>query len=213
MIFGLSTVELAAASGGFLLVLVVGLLANRRWSRRRKEVEVAIDEYLEEHDDEPVSFKAPEIKASVLDVLRVTWHLQRARRLAKKGYVRWEVVGASVSHPKWVKPKRSGSGAPKVTVGGQPYYFPKEAMVTDELTGAWRAMHREGEADPINLRDPAYPGIDVDLMERIINLEAEDKPPGWLDGLGNWDQQTLMYAMIAVLFVIYALYQYLGGGL
>jgi hypothetical protein len=136
-------------------------------------------------------------------------HLQRGKKLAKKGYVRWHRLDSTLASPEWVKPEQDGTGVPKYTVDGQPYYFPKDAMVTDERTGAWVAVHCEGEADPINLRDPAYPGIETDLIERIINLEAENQPPGFFDNL-NISQQALLWGGMAVLFVLYAAYRYMG---
>lgn len=196
----------AAIAG--VLVVILGAAAWYAWRQYTAGIEQRVDE-LVENEDGPIQFKPPEVRRSVFDVLRVTRHYQRGQRLAKKGYVKWYKLGSTISRPKWVKPRQQGAGTPKVTEDGQPYYFPKEAMVADELTGAYVAVHREGEADPINLRDPAYPGIEADLMERIINLEAEDKPPGWLDNLA-FDEQTLLYGGIAVLFVIYAAYQYMG---
>lgn len=205
---------LYGAAAGAIVLLALGGAAFHYFQESKQTVEAAVTMILDETDDEdPLTFRPPEIKNSILDVLRVTRHLQRQRKLAKKGYVKWYRLGSTLGRPQWVKPKQQGSGTPKVTVDGQPYYFEPEAMVSDEVTGAWVAMHREGEADLMNLRDPAYPGIEADLMERIINLEAEDKPPGWLDGLGNWDQKTMMYVGIVVLFLIYAAYRYMGGGL
>jgi hypothetical protein len=140
-------------------------------------------------------------------------HYQRARKLSKKGYVKWYRVGSTMSRPTWVKPEMEGQGLPKYDAGNGPYYFPKESMVSDELTGAWVAMHREGEADPINLREPAYPGIETDLVERTINLEAEDKPPGLLDKLsmGGMSTQAMLYGGMALLFGVYVVYAWYTG--
>ncbi|WP_049970767.1 hypothetical protein [Haladaptatus cibarius] len=202
-----------------LLLSVVGIagagVAYWYYEEHRAEREAEFDELAEEFEEgEPIDFSPPDVSTSPLDYLRVARHLQRGSRLAKKGYVKWYRLDSTLTSPQWVKPEQDGSGLPKVTVDGQPYYFPRKAMVADGDTGAWVALHREGEADPINLRDPAYPGIEVDLVERTINLEAEDKPPGFFDNLfGGMSQTALMYGLLAVTFVIYAGYRFTAGGM
>lgn len=194
--------------GGGLALLLAALYDRRREARIE-----AFEEYADEVEaGEPVAFEPPDVTFNPLDYLRVARHLQRGKRLGKKGYVKWYRLDSTLRRPTWVKPETDGSGVPKVTVDGQPYYFPKDAMVADSLTGAWVAVHRVGDGDPINLREPAYPALETDLVERTINLEAENEPPGFLDGLfGGMDQTTLMYLVIGIMFVIYAAYRYAGG--
>jgi len=163
-----------------------------------------------DRDVQPVAFDPPEISLSPLDWIRAGRHLQKQRKAAKRGWIKWYRVGANFSRPQWVKPIQDGAGTPKVTDGGQPYYFDKDAMVVDERTGAWVAVHPEGEADPINLADRAYPGIETDLVERIINLEAENEPSTSLLGLGGMSSQQLMWLGIGALFVVFAAYRYMG---
>lgn len=193
-----------------LLVLALSVALWYLWRRYNSDLDEAVDELLENTDD-PVKFKPPDVRTSPVDLFRIMRHYQRAQRLAKKGYVKSIRLGSTYSRPTWVKPEPDGTGVPEADIDGETYYFPKESMVPDQMTGAWVAVHREGEGDPLDLRDPAYPGIPVDLVERIVNLKAEDKPPGFLDDLlGGWDQQALMWGGIALLFVIYAAYQYMG---
>jgi len=161
-------------------------------------------------DVQPVAFEPPEISLSPLDWVRAGRHLQKQRKAAKRGWIKWYRVGANFSRPQWVKPVQDGAGTPKVTDGGQPYYFDRDAMVVDERTGAWVAVHPEGEADPINLADRAYPGIETDLVERIINLEAENEPSTSLLGLGGMSSQQLMWLGIGALFLVFAAYRYMG---
>jgi hypothetical protein len=163
-----------------------------------------------DQDVQPVAFDPPEISLSPLDWIRAGRHLQKQRKAAKRGWVKWYRVGANFSRPQWVKPVQDGAGTPKVTDGGQPYYFEKDAMVVDERTGAYVAVHPEGEADPINLANRAYPGIETDLVERIINLEAENEPSTSLLGLGGMSTQQLMWLGIGVLFVLFAAFRYMG---
>jgi hypothetical protein len=163
-----------------------------------------------DRDIQPVTLDPPEISLSPIDWMRAARHLRKQKKAAKRGWVKWYRVGANFSRPQWVKPVQDGAGTPKVTDGGQPYYFEKDAMVVDERTGAWVAVHPEGEADPINLADRAYPGIETDLVERILNLEAENKPSSSLLGLGGMSQQQLMWLGIGLLFVLFAAYRYMG---
>ncbi|QGX95928.1 hypothetical protein EI982_14605 [Haloplanus rallus] len=186
------------------------------WWRDRPTVEDELDEELpDETPDEPgdvapIEFDPPEISVSPMDWIRAGRHLQKQRKAAKRGWVKWYRVGANFSRPQWVKPVQEGAGTPKVTDGDQPYYFEKDAMVVDERTGAWVAVHPEGEADPINLADRAYPGIETDLVERLLNLEAENDPSSSLLGLGGMSQQQLMWLGVGVLFVLFAAYRYMG---
>lgn len=163
-----------------------------------------------DRDLQPVAFDPPEISLSPLDWIRAGRHLQKQKKAAKRGWVKWYRVGANFSRPRWVKPVQEGAGTPKVTDDGQPYYFEKDAMVVDERTGAWVAVHPEGEADPINLADRAYPGIETDLVERILNLEAENEPSTSLIGLGGLSMQQLMWLGIGALFIVFAAVRYMG---
>lgn len=163
-------------------------------------------------DEEEVEFEPPDIKRTPMDYLRVMRHQQKAKKAAKNGYVKWELLGSTASRSRWVEPERKGNGVPEYEHDGQTYFFPKEAMVIDEQTGAWKAQHRVGEADPINLRDPAYPGLETDLIERTINLLAESDPDtGLFSGLGGLSTTQMMYGGVALLFVLYAAYAYSTG--
>jgi len=198
-------------AGGALAILGSGALAGG-WYLNQKATERAearVEATLEDADG-PIALPAPEVSLSPMDYFRAMRHLQTQQTAAKKGYIKWFRLGSNMKRPQWVKPKPSGSGPPKKSVDGQPYYFDKAAMTIDERTGAYVAVHRVGESDPINLNDPAYPGIEADRMERIINLEAEDKPPGLFDGLADMDMQTLVWLSIGVLFIVFAAYRYMG---
>lgn len=193
--------------GGLLLLLAGGTAGWYYWQYRQARESVFDD--LADIEDE-VTFDPPDVRGSIIDIFRVMRHHQTAKKLAARGYVKWYKLGSTLSKPRWVKPKREGAGTPKFEDDDQPYYFPKEAMVSDQQTGAWVAFHREGEADPINLRDPAYPGIETDLIEKIINLEAENEPRSSLFGL-DISMRMAVIGITAVLFVIYAAARMYGG--
>lgn len=201
--------------GGIALLALVALggSAAALWYYRQFSdgVEDRLDEILAD-TDEAVEFAPAEITRTPVDYFRAMRHLQMAKKAAKKGYVRWELLGSTASRRRWVKPEQKGNGIPEYKHDGQTYFFPKESMVIDEETGAWKAQHRVGEADPINLRDPAYPGLETDLIERTINLVAENDPDtGFFSSLGGMSSQAMLYGGIALLFVLYAAYAYSTG--
>lgn len=209
MILGLSANVVVIAAG---LVALLGLVvAVYFYVVYRTGLERRVDSMVEGEDT--IEFSPPTVRRNPLDYWRVMRHLQRESKLAKKGYVKWYRIDSQVPKPTWVNPSQEGQGTPKYEVDGQPYYFPREAMLTDQTSGAWVAVHREGEGDPINLRDPAYPGIETDLVERIINLEAEDSPSsGFFDGF-DLSTQQLVYGSVAMLFVVYAGYMWYTGAI
>ena len=209
------TASLIATSVLSLLGIAGAGAAYYYYEQNREAREQDFEAYLDELEEgEPVDFKPANVSAGLLGIIAEWRHVAKSKRMAKKGYVKWYKLDSTLSRPTWVKPKQSGSGVPKARSNGKPYYFPKKAMVADSTTGAWVALHREGEADPINLRDPAYPGLEADVVDRVINLEAEDKPPGMLDNLfGGMSQQMLLYGSIAIMFLLYAAYRYSAGGM
>lgn len=200
---------------GVVAVVAIAALgaAGYLYQRYRSAVEEDWEARLE-NGEGVQTFEPPDISLSVLDYFRAMRHLQKQRKAAKKGWVKWYRIGSNWQRPRWVKPSADGAGTPKVTADGIPYYFPRDAMTVDAQSGAWVAMHHEGESDPVNVSDTAYPGIPGDKMQRMINLEAESKPPGFLDSLfGGTDQQTLMYAGIGVLFLLFVAYRYSTGAM
>lgn len=183
------------------------------WWDRRKDVETELSEEIEAtEDDEPVELEPPEIKIEPWDWISAGRYLKKQKKAAKKGYIKWYRLGSNMKRPLWIKPKRTGSGTLKYRHDGKPYYFNEDAMTVDARTGAWVAIHREGESDPIDLTDPAYPGIEADLIERIINLEAESDPPGLFGNL-DLSMQTIMWIGIGTLFLVFAGMRMMNGGM
>ena len=187
-------------AGGGVAVVALGIGAAAYWQHQRDPP--TVDDIVEQSGD-MVSFRRPDVSGGLFDLVRVWRHRSRAQKLAKKGYVKWYKIGSNVSRPQWVNPSQEGSGVPRYRDGGEPYYFPREAMVTDSETGAYVAMHYEGDADPINLRDSDLPALSTDKVERVINMEAESSAPGFLAGL-NITPSKIMAALIGII-VVYAL--------
>jgi len=149
-----------------------------------------------------VVLPAPDVSSSLWGVFKQLRHKSKRKKLAKKGYVKWFKIDGMLNAPTWVKPERSGSGVPKFYDSDDDvhYLFPSDALVTDSTTGAPVAVHKSGEAEPVNLEDPEYPPIDADRLEELINLEIESEPPSWLSKF-DLNAQTLMWAMIFIVLI------------
>lgn len=208
--FGYSAVTVAIWGIATVVGVGAGLLLGREIFRDYTQVEAEVLNKLA--SDGETTFEPVDISMNPLDYYRAMRHLQKQRKAGKRGYVKWYRLGSNMKRPVWVKPELDGAGVPKYKTDGIPYYFEPDSMVVDERTGAYVAMHREGESDPINLRDFAYPGISGDKMDKVINLEAESKPPGFLDSL-NLSNQTLLWGSMGLLFIVFAGYRYMGGGM
>lgn len=132
---------------------------------------------------------------------RARKHLRKQEKLASKGYVRWHRIGDSFARPEYVKPDRKGGGIPEKEVDGETYLFPKSAMVPAD-NGMWTIIHREGEADPINLRDPVQTAIDADRLKEYLDLRVSSSSPSWLDSIGSYDIIKVVIAGVIAFAVI-----------
>lgn len=190
------TVALMFAGGG------LGYLIIREQRRLEQDVErtelVAND--IVDHDDESVA--PPDIGGSLMGLLTTWRHHAKSKRMARKGYVRWYKLGATLSKPQWIKPETRGSGVPEHYDSDDDvsYLFPEEELVQDQTTGAYTCIHKHNEPEPVPIRDPALPRIDGDRLEEIINLEAESDAPGFFDRL-DIDPQTAMWGIILLVMV------------
>lgn len=175
------------------------------WTKERRELEEAVNDLA---TDTNAELSAPDMSSSGFGLLKTWRHQTKAKRLARRGYVKWFKIGASMSEPKWVKPKSDGAGVLEYYDSDDDvtYLFPNDVMVNDANTGAYVAVHRQGEAEPINLRDPAMPAIPADRLEEIINLEAESDAPGFFDRM-DLDPQTIMWVAIGGMLIIGAIQQ------
>lgn len=215
MIYGLSTVQVVGISA--VIVVVAGGVAL--WLRRENAaLDAEIDAKLATDGGEhavpaTVDLEPPEVTDGLWGLIQLWRHQAKGARLAKKGYVRWYKLDARVNRPKWIKPSYSGTGEGEYhdKSDGVKYLFPREAMLSDSRTGAWVAMHRRNEADPINLRDPVMPAVPADRLQEIINLEAEAEKPGFLSGFDLSMPQILIGGTV-IIFLVYAAYYVVNGG-
>jgi len=208
----ISTVGLAVAAGVGLVGVGGGLFAGLRYGETRARDQDWEAQVEHATDGNKVTIPAPETSSGLLDAYREYRHKSKRKKLAKRGYVRWYKLDGMLGAPEWVKPERDGSGVAKYydSDDGCHYLFPTAPLVTDSRTGAPVAIHKAGEAEPINLSDPAYPPMDSDRLEEVINLEIESDPPSWLSKF-DINSQTIMYLMIAGVLAFAAFQQFMGG--
>lgn len=193
-------VKLLYAAGGAVALVVVLALAVLYY-RERRRLEAEANDALRDAEDGETTLKPPDVGTSLWDMVKLWRHHAKAKRMARNGYVRWYRIDSSLHGPSWVKPEAEGAGVREHRHDGVTYLFPDDAMVTDARTGAHIAIHREGEAEPINLRDPAMPPLPADRLEEVINLEAESDAPGLLDRL-DLDPKTLLFGGMALMLVL-----------
>lgn len=199
---------------GLVLLVGVGGLAylilreQRRLEQDVERAELVANEIVD-HDDNAV--EPPDIGGSLKGLLTTWRHQSKAKRMARKGYIRWYKLGATLSKPKWIKPKTRGAGVPEYqdSDDGVTYLFPEDELVQDQATGAYTCIHKHNEPEPVPIKDPALPRIDGDRLEEIINLEAESDAPGFFDGL-NIDPKTAMWAMIVLVLLFAGAQQVMG---
>lgn len=166
-------------------------------------------------DDEPepqvVEHPPPRMDTRVWrQIWRTRKWLRKREKLIGDGYVQWYLIGDAINHPKYVKPERKGGGIPELEVNGETYLFPPDAKMPSE-DGMWTFIHREGEADPINIREPAQVSIKADELKEYLDLRVSSSAPGLLDGLGLDSGDLIKIAIAGI--IGYAMFQqFMGGG-
>jgi hypothetical protein len=205
---------LAATAGGTLLGVggTVGVLYHRR---QQQALEADVEEktqdtWLDDADDveEPghsVELEPPEVRKGLGGLISQWRHRAKAVKMAEKGYVRWYKLGSTLGQPEWIKPDYRGTGVGEYYDRDDDitYLFPKDAMLPESRTGAWVAMHRTNDADPLNLRDPVMTPVPADRLQEIIDLQAEAEKPGLLEDLDISAGQAFIIITV-VLFLVYA---------
>lgn len=188
--------------------LLVGSLIRLFLSRSARKAREELDEELEDADEwaikvgEVVELDPPALRRSrfgmVGELLRTWRYLKKRERLLDKGYVQWLLVDDSYPWPRFIKPAQEGGGIPELEKDGERYLFPKDAMLPDAKQGFWTVVHRKGEADPINLRDPDELAIKTDELHEYLTERMSMSPPGFLDRLDLDARTVMMYGIGAI---------------
>jgi hypothetical protein len=163
------------------------------------------------HEAAVVNMPQPDLADPTFGAPQRYWRIRRAhkkrRKLSKKGYVRWFLIDETFPEAKFVKPELTGTGVPEVRHDGVPYAFPREAMLADERTGMYTVVHKKGDAEPLNLRDPEKKPLPTDRVEEWLHLQLHKEPPSWLDdllgGLSGRDIFLAMLGLVILLAVVY----------
>lgn len=162
-----------------------------------------------------VDLAPPDIHEGWFATIREFWRLRRHRKKrkkhAKQGYIKWLLINGTYPEAKYVKPKPRGGGLYEYKYKGQRYLMPREAMLPSTREGMWTVVHKEGEVDPINLRDPSAHAIKGDILDEYLTLRVTSSPPSLFDKINLDPKNAITYA-IAALIIIVALQGALGGG-
>jgi hypothetical protein len=223
-VFGIEVSWLAAVGLG---VTAVGLAAATMQYRRDamqlrdgatladlepgETVECTVDEV---PADEPGTVDVPEPdlarpRFGVASELWAVWRdHKKKRRLGKKGYVRWQLVGETWEPARYIKPKKKAGGLGEYELDGETYLFPVEAMRPSPRYGMQTVIHKRGISDPINLSDPAEYAVPADVLKEYLTKRVTSTAPGLLDKL-DVDTSDAIKIAIAVVIVAAAAQQYL----
>lgn len=212
---------MAAALFGGLLVMVGCIWVGRQTAPVDRtgfdvdalaEPSIDPEEWADDEDIEPggfegyVELKPPTTKGRFLGTLWSAYkHNLRQRKLARRGYVRWIRVKNGVwTDPAYIKPESwVGSPFPIHRHDGGKYYFPRKAGVVDEGTGIRTYVHREGEAEPVNLDESEAEVLDPKDLKQAEEMEVATAPPSLFDRLDlDLTPQTLLAGGIGLTMVL-----------
>lgn len=205
MVYGIENTTIAVA----VLATIIGggtvAMYYRRVALRVAEDVAELEEQAQENLDEEatgygVNLDPPDVGRSILDVFKVWRHLSVQAKLAKRGYLKWYRVGARFHRPRWIKPEHKDSGQREYysRKDGTTYIFPEEALVTDGRTSAYVAIHKVGEAEPIDLRDPGWPTLNGSALQRLAEMTIARDPPGRFGLGGLLSDPRMRYVGLAV---------------
>lgn len=166
-------------------------------------------------DPDEVTLEKPNLKTAkwgTVGELVLTWrYLKKRRKLAGKGYVQWLLIGDTYPTPKFVKPEEKGGGMLEYKHDGKRYLFPKDAMVPSDEQGLWTIVHQQGDANPLNLKDPLVPAIKADSLEEYLTMRLSSSPPSFLDKFDLDAQDAMTYAIAGTVLIAGAFGAINGG--
>lgn len=140
-------------------------------------------------DDPPdasvIELEPPNVRNARFGLPEKLWRTYRYRKKRRKlttnGYVQWYLIDDAWPNPKFVKPEYKGEGQREYEYKDCLYIFPREAMLPAEEQGMWTVIHKKGEMDPINLRDPSATSINADSVSAFLDMKATADPPSFFD--------------------------------
>jgi len=211
-LFGMSVPEWWWMVAG--LVVLLGLVTVVVASALRTPADDTDDEepLVERLDDDPdtlVTLPEPDLRTASFGIVgqffRYWRYRRKQRKLARKGYVKWILVNGVYPRPMYVRPELKGGGQiPEYEYDGGTYLFPREAAIPDARSGMWTVTHKEGESEPLNLRDLSENAISAKSLDEYLGMRVSSSPPGLLDKLGLKNigpEEAIMYSIAAVILL------------
>lgn len=209
---------LLLASGVFLLVGLgaAGLMATVSTDDAGLPPDAQIEETRDPDEVSLLELPEPELQTArwgwPQKLYRMHRQHKKRRKLANRGYVQWYLIDDTYPTPKFVKPETKGGGIPEYEYDEERYLFPKDAMVASEQQGLWTIVHKKGEADPVNLRDPTEYAVPADTLENYLDMRVNTEPPSWLDQFDLEPAEIFKWLLLG-LVAFMMLRSVLGGGL
>lgn len=198
--------------GGIVLALIgatVGVYTTKHY--------VAADDSVDELDIEggsgfTITDKARKQDGKLKSFFGAYTGERKRQKALSKGYVRWHLVGSSFEKPKYVDPERKQGGTvPELEYDNETYVFPENASVPSQSEGVPVFVHREGESEPLDLRDSWGEAIDAGALREYLDTRVTSTSPedsgGLLSGMGfSWDpMDVLRYGILALVVGFVAL--------
>lgn len=131
-----------------------------------------------------------------------TYFAQKKKRsVLKDGMVRWHLVGSSLSEPMYVSPELKGGGnVPELDYEEETYLFPKGSAVPSEEEGVPTFVHREGEADPMDLRNDWDLALNSKSLSEYLTVRVTSKSPTGMGMLSDLD--TMDYVRYGIIGIV-----------
>lgn len=166
-----------------------------------------VDEY---PDAEGLEVPAPDVtghRFGTLFEMLTLWRARKKRkRLGKKGYVRWYVVGETWEPARFVKPDKKAGGLGEYELDGETYLFPERAMRPAPRYGLPTVVHQRGVSDPVNLDEPEDYAVPVDELSDYLTKRVTTDVGGFL----NVTARNVVMIAMALLILAVVARRYLG---
>ncbi len=163
-----------------------------------------------------VELSPPDLKNTRFGKLGEMWalrrHIKKRQKLIEKGYVQWYLIDDTFPEPKFVKPAYEGGTMRELKHDGARYLFPRDAMLPSERQGMWTVVHKVGEADPVNMSDPARNAIPADALQEYITMRPTSSPPSFFDKL-DLDMEDALKYLVGAFIGLAILNSVINGGL
>ena len=192
-----------------LVGVFISVVAVRQRARTDDGDDEPLVERLEDDPDNLVTLPEPDLRTASFGIVgqffKFWQYRRKQRKLARKGYVKWILINGVYPRPMYIRPELKGGGQiPEYEYDGETYLFPRDAAVPDARSGMWTVTHKEGESEPLNLRDPSENAISAKSLDEYLGMRVSSSPPGLLDKLGLKDigpEEAIMYSIAAVILL------------